>query len=34
MPWDSLGDRKLAFVPGTKPKDRSETIIVVVDGGG
>ena len=28
----SFGDKKFAFVPGTKPKDRSETIIAVVKG--
>ena len=27
---DSSGDKKLAFVPGRKPKDMSETIIAVV----
>jgi hypothetical protein len=29
---DSFGDKKLAFVPGRKPKDMSETIIAVVEG--
>jgi hypothetical protein len=29
---DSSGDRKLAFVPGRKPRDMSETIIAVVKG--
>lgn len=28
---DSSGDKKLAFVPGRKPKDMSETIIAVVN---
>ena len=28
----SFGDKKLAFVPGRKPKDMSETIIAVVEG--
>ena len=32
-PEDSFGDKKLAFVPGRKPKDMSETIIAVVEGG-
>ena len=27
----SSGDKKLAFVPGRKPKDMSETIIAVVE---
>ena len=30
---DSFGDKKFAFVPGRKPKDMSETIITVVQGG-
>jgi len=30
---DSSGDKKLAFVPGRKPKDMSETIIAVVKTG-
>jgi len=30
---DSSGDKKLAFVPGRKPKDMSETIIAVAEGG-
>lgn len=30
---DSSGDKKLAFVPGRKPKDMSETIISVVEDG-
>lgn len=29
---DSFGDKKLAFVPGRKPKDMSETIIAVAEG--
>lgn len=29
----SVGDRKLAFVPGRKPRDMSETIISVVEDG-
>jgi hypothetical protein len=29
---DSFGDKKLAFVPGRKPKDISETIISVDEG--
>jgi len=32
MLGDSFGDKKLAFVPGRKPKDMSETIIAVVEG--
>lgn len=30
---ESSGDKKLASVPGRKPKDISETIIAVVKGG-
>lgn len=30
---ESFGDKKLAFVPGRKPKDMSETIIAVAQGG-
>jgi len=29
---DSFGDKKLASVPGRKPKDMSETIIAVAEG--